>query len=82
VLLHAGMFVRGTSVSEMQAILRIAPFNLIAVALVLVGGSLGEGPQWILCAVAGMLLWFTPRFTTVQGFVVSVSHFVERHGPS
>jgi low temperature requirement protein LtrA len=26
------------------------------------------------------LLWFTPRFTTVQGFVVSVSHFVERHG--
>jgi low temperature requirement protein LtrA len=74
------MFVRGTSVSEMQAILRIAPFNLIAVALVLFGGSLGEDPQWILWAVAGILLWFTPRFTTVQGFVVSVSHFVERHG--
>jgi hypothetical protein len=74
------MFVRGTSVSEMQAILRIAPFTLIAVALVLVGGSLGEDPQWILWAIAGILLWFTPRFTTVQGFVVSVSHFVERHG--
>jgi low temperature requirement protein LtrA len=74
------MFVRGTSVSEMQAILRIAPFTFIAVALVLVGGSLGEDPQWILWAIAGMLLWFTPRFTTVQGFVVSVSHFVERHG--
>ena len=26
------------------------------------------------------LLWVTPQFTTVEGFVVSVSHFVERHG--
>jgi low temperature requirement protein LtrA len=31
-------------------------------------------------AVAGIPLWFTPRFTSVKGFVVSVSHFVERHG--
>jgi low temperature requirement protein LtrA len=80
VLLHAGMFVRGTSVSEVRAMLRIAPFNLIAVTLVLIGGSLGDDPQLILWAVAGILLWFTPRFTTVEGFVVSVSHFVERHG--
>ena len=80
VLLHAGMFVRGTSVSEVRAILRIAPFNLIAVALLLIGGSIGDDPQWILWALAATLLWFTPRFTTVEGFVVSVSHFVERHG--
>ena len=80
VLLHAGMFVRGTSVSEVRAMLRIAPFNLIAVTLVLIGGSLGDDPQWILWALAGILLWFTPRVTTVEGFVVSVSHFVERHG--
>jgi low temperature requirement protein LtrA len=80
VLLHAGMFVRGTSVSEVRAMLRIAPFNLIAVALLLIGGSLGDDPQWILWALAGILLWFTPRFTSVEGFVVSVSHFVERHG--
>jgi low temperature requirement protein LtrA len=26
------------------------------------------------------MLWFTPRFTSVEGFVVGVSHFVERHG--
>ena len=60
--------------------LRIAPFNLIAVTLVPIGGSLGDDPQWILWALAGILLWFTPRVTTVEGFVVSVSHFVERHG--
>jgi low temperature requirement protein LtrA len=80
VLLHTGMFLRGTSLSEVRAMLRIAPFNLLAVALVLIGGSLGGNPQRILWAVAGVLLWFTPRFTTVEGFFVSVSHFVERHG--
>jgi low temperature requirement protein LtrA len=80
VLLHAGMFVRGTSVSEMRAILRIAPFNLLAVALVVAGGAVGGGTQWVLWALTGALLWVTPRITTVEGFVVSVSHFVERHG--
>jgi low temperature requirement protein LtrA len=79
ILLHAGMFVRGTSVSEVRAILRIAPFNLLAAVLVLVGGALGGDAQWVLWASTGVLLWVTPRFTTVEGFVVSASHFVERH---
>jgi low temperature requirement protein LtrA len=56
VLLHTGMFLRGASVSEVRAMLRIAPFNLLAVALVLIGGSLGGDPQRILWAVAGVLL--------------------------
>jgi low temperature requirement protein LtrA len=80
VVLHAAMFVRGTSVSEARAILRIAPFNLVAVVLVIVGGALGGDWQWVLWTFTGVVLWFTPRFTTVEGFVVSVSHFVERHG--
>jgi low temperature requirement protein LtrA len=80
VLLHAGMFVRGATVSEVRAILRIAPFNLLAVVLVLVGGAAGGDTQWIMWALTGALLWVTPRITTVEGFVVSVSHFVERHG--
>ena len=80
VVLHAGMFVRGTSVSEVRAILRIAPFNLFAVVLVLAGGAVGGDMQWLLWALTGALLWVTPRITTVEGFVVSVSHFVERHG--
>ncbi len=80
VVLHAGMFVRGTSVSEVRAILRIAPFNLVAAALVLAGGALGGGWQWALWSFSAVLLWISPRFTTVEGFVVSVPHFVERHG--
>jgi low temperature requirement protein LtrA len=80
VLLHAGMYVRGTSVSEVRAILRIVPFNIVAVVLVLVGGALGGTTQWFAWALAAALLWVTPRFTSVEGFVVAVSHFVERHG--
>jgi low temperature requirement protein LtrA len=79
VLLHAGMYVRGASMSEVEAILRIVPFNLAAAALVVAGGALGGDPQWVSWAFAGGLLWVTPRFTTVEGFVIAVSHFVERH---
>jgi low temperature requirement protein LtrA len=80
VALHAGMFVRGTSVSEMRAILRIAPFNFVGVALLVFGGALGGDWQWALWAFTAGLFWVTPHLTTTEGFVVSVSHFVERHG--
>jgi low temperature requirement protein LtrA len=80
VLLHAGMYVKGASVSEVAAILRIVPFNLVAAGLVLVGGALGGDAQWVLWALAGALTWVTPWVTSVEGFVISASHFVERHG--
>jgi low temperature requirement protein LtrA len=80
VLLHASMYVKGTSVSEVAAILRIVPFNLAGVALVVVGGALGGDAQWALWAAAAVMLWFTPWLTSIEGFVVSPAHFVERHG--
>ena len=80
VLLHASMYVKGTSVSEVAAILRIVPFNLVGAALVIVGGAFGGDAEWVLWAAAGTLLWCTPWFTSVEGFVVSAAHFVERHG--
>ena len=80
VLLHAEMYVKGTSVSEVAAILRIVPFSLVGAALVIVGGALGGQSQWVLWALAAGLLWVTPLITTTEGFVVSPSHFVERHG--
>jgi low temperature requirement protein LtrA len=78
--LHAGMFVRGVSADELRAILRIAPFNLLGAVLVLVGGALGGDAQTAIWAVVAVLLWLTPRFTTVEGLVIGVAHFVERHG--
>ena len=80
VALHAGMFATGTSGSEVAAILRIAPFNLAAAALVLVGGVLGGGAQEILWAGAALLVWFTPWFTSTEGFIIAAEHFCERHG--
>jgi low temperature requirement protein LtrA len=80
VVVHGAMYVKGTSVSEVAAILRIVPFNLAAAALVIVGGALGGTPQWVLWTLAAALLWVTPYLTTTEGFVVSPSHFVERHG--
>jgi len=80
VLLHASMYVRGTSAREVAAILRIVPFNLAAAALVLVGGAAGGEVQWALWLLAAVLLWVTPRFTSVEGLVIAASHFVERHG--
>jgi len=80
VLLHAGMYAKGTSVSEVAAILRIVPFNLSAAGLVLVGGIAGGRAQDVLWACAALLLWFTPWFTSTEGFVIAAEHFVERHG--
>jgi low temperature requirement protein LtrA len=80
VLLHGSMYVKGTSASEVAAILRIVPFNLLAAGLVLVGGGLGGDAQRITWLGAATLLWVTPWLTTVEGFVVSPAHFVERHG--
>src|SRR4051794_283160 len=74
------MFVRGVSADELRAILRIAPFNLLGAILLVIGGAAGGHAQTILWAVAAILLWLTPQFTSVEGFVVGVAHFVERHG--
>jgi low temperature requirement protein LtrA len=80
IVLHEAMYVRGTSASEVRAILRIAPFGLTGATLVLVGGALGGSAQWVLWTLAGALLWIAAHLVTPAGFVVNVSHFVERHG--
>ena len=80
VVLHASMYVRGTSPREIAAILRLVPFNLSAAVLVLVGGAFGGAAQWVLWTLAALLVWASPRFTSTEGFVIAASHFVERHG--
>jgi low temperature requirement protein LtrA len=81
VLLHSGMFVQGTSLSEVRAILKLAPFNLIGAGLLLAGGAAGGSMQWATWTAAALLFWVvTPWLTTVEGFLVSPTHFVERHG--
>ena len=45
VLLHGAMYAKGTSVSEVAAILRIVPYNLTTAGLVVLGGALGGDAQ-------------------------------------
>lgn len=80
VALHAGMYAKGTSMSEVAAILRIVPYNFAAVGLLLAGGVAGGRLQELLWLGAALLLWVTPWFTSTEGFVIAPEHFVERHG--
>ena len=80
VVLHAGMYSKSTSVSEVAAILRIVPFNLTAAALVLAGGIAGGRAQDVIWLAAAILLWATGWFANTEGFVIAAEHFVERHG--
>jgi low temperature requirement protein LtrA len=80
VALHSAMYVRGTSLSEVRAILRIIPFSLVGVVLLIVGGALGGDVQWVTWALTAVLVWITPWVASVEGFVVQPRHFVERHG--
>ena len=80
VLLHGSMYTKGTSVSEVAGILRIIPFSLAGAGLLLAGAAFGGTTQWALWTMAAALLWITPLLTTVEGFVVTAEHFVERHG--
>jgi len=59
--------------------LRVSAYNLAAAAVVVVGGALGGDAQWVLWACAN-LVWVTPWITRLEAFVISTSHFVERHG--
>jgi low temperature requirement protein LtrA len=79
VVLHAGMYSKGTSVSEVAAILRIVPYNLAAAALVLIGGIAGGSVQDVAWLLAALLLWATAWFANTEGFVIASEHFVERH---
>jgi low temperature requirement protein LtrA len=80
VLLHAGMYASAGTGSEVSAILRIAPYNLAATLLVLLGGAAGGRTQDVLWIAAALLLWITPWFASTEGFVIEARHFVERHG--
>jgi len=81
VVVHSGLYLRAASESSRRAILRLVPFNLGSALLVLVGGIAGGDAQYVLWLVALLLELSTPFLAGgVEGFEVSIPHFVERHG--
>ena len=79
VALHTAMYMRGASVAEAQAMLRLGSYNIVTAGLVLVGGAVGGSSQWVVWTVA-CLVWLTPWLSGIEDLVISVPHFVERHG--
>jgi low temperature requirement protein LtrA len=79
VLIHSVLFTRAAAVSAARAILTLAPYNLGAALVVVLGGALGGRPQYILWAAAALLEWLTPVIRGTSGFVIGATHFVERH---
>jgi low temperature requirement protein LtrA len=80
VCVHAGLFTRTSSEVTLRNLLRLAPANLIAALVVLVGGVAGGTAQYILWTLAFAFEWLSPRLISNSGFVIGASHFVERHG--
>jgi low temperature requirement protein LtrA len=80
VVIHSVLFTRATAASAVRAILTLAPYNLSAALVVLVGGALGGRAQYFLWAAAGLFEWLTPLIRGNSGFLVAPAHFVERHG--
>ena len=64
----AAMYAKGTSVSEVAAILRIVPYNLTAAGLVVLGGALGGDAQWVLWTGAAVLIWVHAVAHRHEGF--------------
>ena len=80
VLLHSALYTRATVASAVRAMLTLAPYNLFAALVILVGGAVGGTAQYVLWGAAGLFEWLAPAFHGASGFLVAPAHFVERHG--
>ncbi|MCW2984070.1 MAG: low temperature requirement protein [Conexibacter sp.] len=80
VAVHTFLFAHSAPGLAPQAIVRLAPGNVGAAALVLLGGALGGGAQVVLWTVGVVALWALPKLVGNQDFEVAPAHFVERHG--
>jgi low temperature requirement protein LtrA len=80
IAVHTYLFSRATAQSVVQAILRLAPYNVLSALLVVVGGALGGTAQDVLWLSAIAVEWASPWLSGLEGFEVGTSHFVERHG--
>ena len=77
---HTTLFTRSSSAGVVQAILRLAPYNLASALVILAGGAVGGAAQYVLWALACAFEWLTPVIRGNRGFDIAAAHFVERHG--
>src|SRR5204862_5829748 len=56
---HTTLFTRSSTAGVVQAILRLAPYNLGSALVILVGGALGGTAQYVLWSLAVAFEWLT-----------------------
>jgi low temperature requirement protein LtrA len=79
-IVHMALFTKTSAESAVRAILRLAPFNLVAAGLVLLAGIVGGTAEYVLWSAAFVLQVISPYLSGQEGFVIQAAHFVERHG--
>ena len=80
VLIHAGLFTRSTQGASAAAILRVAPFNLIAAVAIVAAGVVSGPAGWVLWGLAVAVLVVPSLKPPDPRFEIRPGHFVERHG--
>jgi low temperature requirement protein LtrA len=80
VSIHGALFTRTSEGATIQALFRLAPFNVVSALIVVAGGIAGGTAQYLLWSLAFVLEWITPSLIPLSAFVVGPAHFVERHG--
>ena len=80
VSVHTALFTRAATASVTRAIFKLAPFNVVAALVIVLGGALGGTTQYVLWAAAVCFEWLTPVVRVNRGFQIAPAHFVERHG--
>ena len=75
VVLHAGMYAKGTSVSEVRGDPPHRPVQPHGGGAGAHRGAPGGRRRTSCGPLAALLLWVTPWFTSTEGFVIAAEHF-------
>jgi len=80
-LIHLGGFFLDSGRTPIQAVIKLAPFNLTSAGLVLAAGFVTGPIDWLLWGGAIAVQVATPFLAHAdRGFVLNPTHFAERHG--
>ncbi|GAA1000636.1 low temperature requirement protein A [Acrocarpospora macrocephala] len=77
---HTGLFALAGGPGMVRAFRTLAPLNLLSATIILVGGFTPGGWRWGLWILAVLIQRASPYIDPVDRFIISPSHFVERHG--
>ncbi|GAA1441078.1 low temperature requirement protein A [Leifsonia poae] len=80
VLIHFGLFASLGRSGSARSMLRVIPFNAAGAVLLIIAGFVTGPADWILFAVALVVMVSTSFTSGPTGFDLGASHFVERHG--